>query len=254
MSLKRNLQIEKMTEQTATWYTSWFDSPYYHILYKDRDYDEAQDFMTNLTEYLNMPEHGTIMDLACGKGRHSIFLNTLGYNVLGVDLSPNSIDYAKQFENDSLKFEVHNMCEPYDGEFDAVFNLFTSFGYFDDEADNLNTIKAIHKNLNEYGFGVIDFMNTEFVIEHLVPEEVKTVEGIDFNLKRRVENGFIMKDINFTADGETYNFQERVRAFSLADFESLFEQAGVYLLDIFGDYKLNKFRSKTSERLIMIFK
>tara|TARA_R110002012_G_scaffold318923_2_gene538162 strand:+ start:139 stop:870 length:732 start_codon:yes stop_codon:yes gene_type:complete len=243
-----------MTEQTATWYTSWFDSPYYHILYKDRDYDEAQDFMTNLTEYLNMPEHGTIMDLACGKGRHSIFLNTLGYNVLGVDLSPNSIDYAKQFENDSLKFEVHNMCEPYDGEFDAVFNLFTSFGYFDDEADNLNTIKAIHKNLNEYGFGVIDFMNTEFVIEHLVPEEVKTVEGIDFNLKRRVENGFIMKDINFTVNGETYNFQERVRAFSLADFESLFEQAGVYLLDIFGDYKLNKFRSETSERLIMIFK
>ena len=134
-----------MTETSSSWYTSWFDTPFYHILYKDRDYSEAQDFMTNLTEYLNMPEHGTIMDLACGKGRHSVFLNTLGYNVLGVDLSQNSINYAKQFENETLKFEVHNMCEPYDGEFDAVFNLFTSFGYFDKEEDNLNTIKAIHK-------------------------------------------------------------------------------------------------------------
>ena len=243
-----------MTETSSTWYTSWFDTPFYHILYKDRDYSEAQDFMTNLTEYLNMPEHGTIMDLACGKGRHSVFLNTLGYNVLGVDLSQNSINYAKQFENETLKFEVHNMCEPYDGEFDAVFNLFTSFGYFDKEEDNLNTIKAIHKNLNEYGFGVIDFMNTEYVIEHLVPEEVKVVEDISFHLKRRIENGFIIKDINFTSDGKDYHFQERVKALSLKDFEDLFEKAGVYLLDIFGDYKLNKFKNKTSERLIMIFK
>jgi SAM-dependent methyltransferase len=243
-----------MTEKSSTWYTSWFDTPFYHILYKDRDHTEAQDFMTNLTEYLNMPEQGSIMDLACGKGRHSVFLNTLGYNVLGVDLSKNSIDFAKQFENDTLKFEVHNMCEPYDGEFDAVFNLFTSFGYFDKEEDNLNTIKAIHKNLNEYGFGVIDFMNTEFVIENLVPEETKTVDGIDFKLKRRVEDGFIIKDINFNTDGESYHFQERVKALSLLDFETLFEKAGVYLLDIFGDYKLNKFRNKTSERLIMIFK
>ena len=82
-----------MTETSSSWYTSWFDTPFYHILYKDRDYSEAQDFMTNLTEYLNMPEHGTIMDLACGKGRHSVFLNTLGYNVLGVDLSQNSIAF-----------------------------------------------------------------------------------------------------------------------------------------------------------------
>ena len=63
-----------------------------------------------------------------------------------------------------------------------------------------------------------------------------------------------IKDINFTSDGKDYHFQERVKALSLKDFEHLFEKAGVYLLDIFGDYKLNKFKNKTSERLIMIFK
>jgi len=243
-----------MLKDKTTWYASWFDTPFYHILYKDRDYVEAETFMSNLTTYLNLPENGKILDLACGKGRHSIYLNSIGYEVTGLDLSANSIKHAKAFENGTLHFNVHNMCEPYNEQFDAVFNLFTSFGYFDKDEDNLNTIKAIKSNLNETGFGVIDFMNTEFVIDNLVPENTKTVGGIDFHQKRYVKNGHIIKDITFTAQGEDFNYQERVRAFTLNDFEKLFEAAEVHLLDVFGDFKLNKFDKKTSPRLIMVFK
>ena len=243
-----------MTKEKTQWYASWFDTPYYHILYKDRDHEEAHQFMDNLTNYLNLPEDGKVLDLACGKGRHSVYLNSLGYNVTGVDLSENSIEYAKQFENDTLRFEVHDMCKPYNEKFDAVFNLFTSFGYFDKDEDNLNNIKAIQEDLNEFGFGVIDFMNTDFIIENLVAEDVKTVEGIDFHQKRYVKDGYIIKDISFTADGEDYNFQERVKALTLKDFEALFEKAGVFLLDVSGDYKLRKYYKTTSERLVMIFK
>lgn len=243
-----------MSNTTETWYSSWFDTPFYHILYKDRDDTEAHAFMDTLTDYLNLPENGTVLDLACGKGRHARYLNKIGYNVTGVDLSENSIAFAKQFENHRLHFEVHDMRLPYKKEFDAVFNLFTSFGYFDKEEDNLSTIKAIKADLNEFGFGVIDFMNSEFVIDNLVPEETKTVDGIIFNLKRYVKDGYIIKDIVFEANGKPYAFQERVRGLTLSDFEALFEQADVYLLDVFGDYKLSKFNAKTSERLVMIFK
>jgi SAM-dependent methyltransferase len=243
-----------MTKSTKQWYASWFDTPYYHILYKDRDYSEAQGFMDNLTNYLNLPEGGKILDLACGKGRHSVYLNKLGYNVTGVDLSEQSIKHAEQFTNDTLKFDVHDMSKPYPDTFDAVFNLFTSFGYFEDENCNLETIKSIKAELNEFGFGVIDFMNVNYIIENLVEENVKTVEGIGFHQKRSVVDGYIVKDISFNVDGEHYEFQERVKAFTLEDFQSLFEKAGVYLLDVFGDYKLRPYHSKTSERLIMIFK
>lgn len=153
-----------------------------------------------------------------------------------------------------INFEVHDMCQPYKKQFDAVFNLFTSFGYFENEEDNLSTIKAIRANLNESGFGVIDFLNSTQVINNLVNENVKTVEGIDFHQKRSVIDGYIVKDISFTADGEDYKFQERVKALTLEDFETLFKKAGVYLLDVFGDYKLKRFDPKTSERLVMIFK
>ena len=243
-----------MIKDKTTWYASWFDTPFYHILYKDRDDTEAESFMHTLTNYLNVPEGGKILDLACGKGRHAVYLNSIGYDVTGVDLSENSIEFAKQFENETLHFDVHDMCKPYKQQFDAVFNLFTSFGYFDKEEDNLNTIKAIKADLNNYGFGVIDFMNTEFIIDNLVPEETKTVDDIEFKLKRYVDNGYILKDIEFTHEGVDYSYQERVRAFTLNDFKTLFEQAGIYLLDIFGDYKLHKFDAKESHRLIMIFK
>ena len=243
-----------MIKDDTTWYASWFNTPFYQIVYKDRNYSEAENFMYNLTNYLNIPENGKILDLACGKGRHSVYLNKLGYNVTGVDLSEKSITHAKQFQNETLKFNVHDMSKPYLDTFDAVFNLFTSFGYFDDEECNLNTIKSIKAELNDYGFGVIDFMNVNYIIENLVSENTKTVDGIDFLQKRSVKGGYIIKDISFNVDGEQYEFQERVKAFTLKDFEMLFEKAGVYLLDVFGDYKLHPYHAKTSERLIMIFK
>ncbi|GAA4270041.1 class I SAM-dependent methyltransferase [Hyunsoonleella aestuarii] len=243
-----------MSTDTTKWFTSWFDTPFYHILYKDRDDTEAHAFMDTLTNYLNIPEGGSILDLACGKGRHARYLNKIGYEVTGLDLSANSIKFAKQFENHRLRFEVHDMSKPYHKTFDAVFNLFTSFGYFDKDEDNLNTIKAIKTNLNASGFAVIDFMNSEFVIDTLVPEETKTVDGIDFHLKRYVEEDFIVKHIRFNAMGDDFTFEERVRGFTLKDFETLFEKADVHLLDVFGDYKLNKFNPKTSERLVMVFK
>jgi SAM-dependent methyltransferase len=241
-------------KNSENWFSTWFDSPYYHILYKNRNEEEAQVFMDNITHYLNMPENGTILDLACGKGRHSIYLNKLGYQVTGVDLSENSIAIANESSNETLQFKTHDMREPMNETYDAVFNLFTSFGYFDTFEDNIKTLKAIKNSINEYGFGVIDFFNADFIIENLVAEETKEIDGITFNIKRFVENKKIIKEIRFEDKGETYNFTEKVSAFTLADFESMMEEAGIYLLEIFGDYKLKKFYKTQSERLIMIFK
>jgi len=247
-----------MSDSTAknseNWFSTWFDTPYYHILYKNRNDEEAQAFMDNITHYLNMPENGTILDLACGKGRHSIYLNKLGYNVTGVDLSENSIAIAKEYSNETLQFKTHDMREPMNETYDAVFNLFTSFGYFDTHEDNIKTLKAIKESINEYGFGVIDFFNADFIIENLVAEETKEIDGIIFNIKRTVENKKIIKEIRFEDKGESFFFTEKVSAFTLADFEAMMEEAGIYLLEIFGDYKLRKFYKSQSERLILLFK
>ncbi len=237
-----------------SWFASWFDSPYYHILYKDRNFREAQIFMDNLTHYLNLPEKAKVLDLACGKGRHSIYLNQLGFNVIGADLSENSIAEANKNANSTLHFQVHDMREPFEDKFDAIFNLFTSFGYFENDDDNLKTLIAIKNSLTDYGFAVIDFMNVNQVVANLVPEETKTVDGIAFHIKRYVKDDHIFKEIDFEANGQPFHFTEKVKALTLENFQQMMTEAGIYLLDVFGDYKLKKFHKQTSERLIMIFK
>jgi hypothetical protein len=97
-------------------------------------------------------------------------------------------------------------------------------------------------------------MNVTQVLHTLVPEETKTVDDINFHIKRYLKDGYIYKEIDFEDKGQSFHFTERVKALTLNDFETLMEEAGIYLLDIFGDYKLKKFHKTESERLIMIFK
>jgi len=243
-----------MQKEQSNWFASWFDTPYYHILYKDRDHNEAQLFIDNITQYLNLPDNAKVLDLACGKGRHSIYLNQLGFNVIGADLSSNSITEAAKHENETLAFKIHDMREPFAEKFDAIFNLFTSFGYFEEDADNIKTLVAIKNSLTDYGFAVMDFMNVDYILPNLVAEEVKQVDGIDFHINRYYKDKHIFKEIRFTDKGENYFFIEKVAALTLNDFETLMEQAEIYLLEVFGDYKLNKFMPTNSQRLIMIFK
>ena len=242
-----------MQKEAANWFTSWFDTPYYHILYKDRDCNEAGLFMSVLTSFLNLTKDDKILDLACGRGRHSRRLNELGFNVTGVDLSTASIAYAKQFESDKLHFDVHDMCLPYPKKFDAVFNLFTSFGYFEEEIDNLRTIKAIKEELKPNGFAVIDFLNTHYVEQHIVNEENKLVDGINFHIRRALKDGSIIKNISFNHNGKSHSYVERVKALTLKDFQGYFDEAKVSLKHCFGDYQLHSFDENTSERLILIF-
>ena len=242
-----------MTKEDSKWFQSWFDTAYYHLLYKNRDYKEAEVFIKNLASYLNLDKDDKILDLACGKGRHSIYLNSLGYSVTGVDLSKNSINHAKTYESETLHFDVHDMRNVYSTKFEVVLNLFTSFGYFEEETDNFKVIQTIKSSLKQNGIGVIDFMNSPFVIENLIPRNSYKDDNITFNLKRYLSDGFICKDIEVVDGNTTSHFMEKVRAFTFEDFETMLSNAGLHLLDCFGNYKLDPFNSKTSERLILIF-
>ena len=236
------------------WYTSWFNSPYYHILYKDRDYTEAGRFMDKLTDNLQLEKGSKILDLACGKGRHSIYLSELGYDVTGADLSPKNIEAAKKYERPGLRFVIHDMCLPFLEKFDAIFNLFTSFGYFESPNDNLRAIRAMKQSLAPEGLAVIDFMNVNYVANNLVAEEVKTIDGIEFKIRRTIRDNYVVKTIVFSDQGKEFKFEERVAAMTLDTFKAYFEIAEVKLLKTFGDYELSDFNPQTSERLILVFK
>ncbi len=93
-----------VTMSDNPWYKEWFNSPFYHKLYFERDDKEAEDFIDQLIRYLKPAAGSRILDVACGKGRHSKILASLGFDVTGIDISPASIAFARQFENDQLQF------------------------------------------------------------------------------------------------------------------------------------------------------
>lgn len=244
-----------LTEPMGTkkaWYESWFNTPYYHTLYKHRDYKEAQDFMVHLSEFLKFSEDDLILDLACGRGRHAVYLNSLGFNVIGADLSENNIAYAKQFENDRLHFEVHDMRLPFETKFDAILNMFTSFGFFEDDAEDIAILQNFKNGLTENGVAVIDFMNCKKVVEELVASESKTIDGIRFEITRYVKDGFIVKEINFDDQDQHYRFYEKVKYLEFAKINSFLNKVGFKIKHIFGNYQLEEFNEKTSDRLILV--
>ena len=238
-----------------SWFATWFDSPYYHLLYKNRDEKEAQVFIDNLIEKLQLKKGSKLIDIACGKGRHATYFNKKGMNVVGVDLSPNSIASAKQNENNNLQFSVHDMREVYkENHFDIVTNLFTSFGYFENKDDEKKAINAMAENLKSDGILIIDFMNIKKIIANLISSEKKTIDSITFNIKRSMQNNHIIKDIEIIDDNETQHFQEKVKAITLADFSAFVSNVGLNIIDIFGNYKLDDFDATISDRLILICK
>ena len=240
--------------KTKDWFTDWFNTSYYHILYKERNDKDAELFMKNITSFLNLPKNTHILDLPCGKGRHSLFLNSLGYRVTGADLAENSIRSAKAFENHTLKFKVHDMRQSLQYNYGAIFNLFTSFGYFDDDKEDLLILNNFKQGLKKDGYFVFDFLNAEKVKLNLVAKETKTIDNITFNIKREIKDGFIIKYISFLADDKNHFYTEKVKYLDLHKMKANFKKNGFKILNVFGNYHLNTYEAKTSDRLIIIAK
>lgn len=239
--------------QDEAWYASWFNTPYYHILYQHRDLHEAKAFMDKLFHFLNFPQDSKLLDLACGRGRHAVHMHEKGFDVTGYDLSPENIDFAKQSEENGLRFEVRDMLLPLGNQsFDGIFNLFTSFGFFETVEAHQQVICNIADALKPGGLFIIDFMNAECVSRGLVPTEVKEIDDITFKITRSIDEDCIVKTIEFEAEGKQNTYHECVLKLERQDFLKFFEECGLQLLNTFGNYKLETYRHTSSERLILI--
>lgn len=235
------------------WFETWFDTEAYHQLYKNRDLEEASFFINNLLNYLSPQEGSKFIDIACGKGRHAKQIHDKGFVVDGFDLSENSIQHAKELEKQGLNFYTHDMRKLFRiNYYDFAFNLFTSFGYFQTERDEQLAMSANIKNLKLGGKLVVDFLNREKVIDSLVPEETKFIDGVEFNILKTIENNQVVKKIEFEQDGKIQKYEERVKLLGVNDFEKYASKENRSILQVFGDYGLGEFDAKNSDRLIII--
>lgn len=239
------------------WYESWFDSPYYHLLYQHRDDKEAQYFIDHLyAKFQILPSH-TILDLACGAGRHAIYMASKGNTVTGLDLASNSIAEAKAKvielpEKLNIEFQVADMRDfDLKTSFDFVFNLFTSFGYFENKNENLDVLASIKKHQAKGGIVVIDYLNSQLVRTKGEESYTKVIDAIQFEIHKYFEGDFVKKEIKVIDQDDVFHFREQVQLFESDELESMLRDQGYQITEHFGDYDLGAY-SQASSRSIWV--
>ncbi len=239
------------------WFKDWFNTPYYHQLYFKRDENEAAAFIDKLIAYLKPPADAVMLDVACGKGRHSIQLAGKGFDVTGIDLSTDSIAEARLSEADNLHFYVHDMRLPFCmNYFSYAFNFFTSFGYFRTRREHDNAIRTIAQSIRPGGIFVMDYLNVHYAEDHLVHQFEKEIEGVNYFITKWFDETHFYKKIVVEDDvlEMPLEYTEKVAKFSLGDFTEMFAYQGLQLQEVFGDYEFGHYDVRKSPRMVMIAK
>lgn len=239
------------------WFKDWFNSPYYHQLYFNRDDREAAAFIDNLIGYLKPAPGSTMLDVACGKGRHSIQLAGKGFDLTGIDLSEDSIKEALLYETDKLHFYLHDMRLPFRiNYYDYAFNFFTSFGYFKTRREHDDAIRTIAQSIRHKGIFVMDFLNVHYAEDHLVHQSAIQMDAVNFIITKWYDETHFYKKIIVEDDAlnEPLVYTEKVAKFSLGDFTEMFAFQGMQVQEVFGDYNFSNYDIRRSPRLVLIAK
>jgi SAM-dependent methyltransferase len=244
-----------MMTPAPEWFREWFDSPYYHKLYFERNEQEATAFILRLLAVLKPPPGSKMLDVACGRGRHSRILAGQGFDVTGVDLAPSSIAYARQFRNDHLDFYIHDMRQLLCTHcFEYVFNFFTSFGYFRTQRENENSIRSISLAMKKDGVFVLDYLNSHYTKDHLVPHSEKLIDSVRYDLTRWFDEKHFYKKIKIQDPRlpAPLIYTEKIARFSPDDFTAMLTRGGLAVRQLYGSYTLEPFDILQSPRLIII--
>ena len=237
------------------WFVSWFDSKYYHILYSDRTDYEAHNFIYQLKNHLSLDSKEKVLDLGCGRGRHSKTLSEFFKTLDGIDISKENIDFAKSNKSKNQNFYLSDMRNfKMSNSYGYIFNLFTSFGYFDELSDNVKVLENCNHHLKKNGLLIIDFLNAKKIKKTIKNiQEIKTINNIIFEIDKYILNNYIFKKIKIIDGDSVLNFVEKVQLFELDDFIEMLEKTGFTEISAFGDYKMNPYRTN-SNRLILCAK
>lgn len=240
------------------WFKDWFSSDEYLSVYQHRNDDDAQKLLDLILVETNVSENASILDVACGAGRHTINLASKGFQVIGFDLSKSLLNTARQ---DAIKKHVHvnlfcgdlrKICLR--KKFDLILNLFTSFGYFFSDEENFSFVKTAYHLLNKDCYYVFDFLNSNYLLNHLVPETVKGDENKKIIERRRIENNRVIKEISIQNGLIHSSYLESVQLYSRDKIILEFEKIGFKFVKDYGDYNGALFDIEKSQRLILFFK
>jgi len=241
------------------WYETFFDEDYIINTVPTIAPERTKKEVDFIQRTLNLPQGAQMLDLCCGHGRHTVELAASGYSMVGQDLSQSSLDLAKTAaaeRNLQIQFIHSDMRHiPFEAEFDAVINMFTAFGYFDDDTEDQQVLDAAAKALKPEGKFLIDLINAVRIVHNYQHQVWHERSNGEFHLIQRNYN--VLTGINeerivrIASDGKRRELRTSVHLYFYPELAKMLNRAGLVPVQVFGDYDGSQYGWDSSRMIIL---
>jgi len=234
-----------MASQGYPWYVDFFRGDYLNVYGHTFTEERAEKESSFVASALELKPGASVLDLCCGQGRHSIQLAKRGLRVTGLDLNPEYLELAKQAAKAS-KVTIETIAAdmrriPFENQFDAIVNMYSSFGYLESEAEDLKALESAAKALKAGGRILLDMLNREWAIDNYVQNDWHTgadgtlyVERRDLDLATsRMHVHFIVVD---PKGSRRESIGHIIRLYTLTEMTRLLERVGLHVTAVFGGF------------------
>ena len=252
-----------MTQINSAWYVDFFRSDYLNVYGHMFTQERAEKESAFVARALDLQPNASVLDLCCGQGRHSVQLAKRRFRVTGLDLNAEYLELArKAAESGKVAIETvtADMREiPFANKFDAIVNMYSSFGYLESEAEDLKVLESTAKALKAGGRLLLDMLNREWAIDNYIQNDWHTgadgtlyVERRDLDLATsRMHVHFIVVD---PEGGRRESIGHIIRLYTLTEMTRLLERVGLRVTSVFGGFEGEEYGIGTRRMIIVAAK
>jgi SAM-dependent methyltransferase len=249
-----------MASQGSAWYVDFFRSDYLNVYGHMFTEERAEKESAFVASALGLKTGASVLDLCCGQGRHSIQLAKRGLRVTSLDLNAEYLELAKQAAA-TAKVEIETVAAdmreiPFEDKFDAIVNMYSSFGYLESEAEDLKVLESAAKALKAGGQLLLDMLNREWAIDNYIQNDWHTgadgtlyVERRDLDLATsRMHVHFIVVD---SKGGRRESIGHNIRLYTLTEMTRLLERVGIRVTSVVGGFDSEDYGIVTRRMIIV---
>ncbi|MBV9615080.1 MAG: methyltransferase domain-containing protein [Ktedonobacteraceae bacterium] len=225
------------------WYQEFAGADYLRIYSPFLPLERSAREVANIVKLLNLAPNNSILDLCCGHGRHTIPLAQQGYRMTGLDLSQFFLERA-QIEAETKGVKVQWIQSdmrhiPFENEFDAIVNIFTSFGYLENEEEDLQVLRQVQQALKPGGLFLLETIYQVRVIRTFSPHGIiRYHDGLIVLEERRLNLPESRNEITITMiypDGQRKKYRQSIRIYTLTELRRMLKSVGIEVQAYYGD-------------------
>jgi len=249
-----------MRTQASSWYVDFFRDDYLkvygHMFTEERAAKEA----SFVAETLKLELGARVLDLCCGHGRHAVHLAKRGLRVTGLDLNRNYLELARRAaaeENVELETVAADMREiPFTNHFDAIVNMYSSFGYLESEREDLKVLESISRAIKSNGQLVLDMLNREWAISNYIQNDWHSgADGTLYIERRELDLKSSRMHVRFTIVDTSGKRRESIghmiRLYTLTEMTRNLEGVGMDVIGMYGGFEGEEYAIGTRRMIIV---